>query len=247
MVDRNLVEQVFSYFGLVLWSFQMAPQVYKNWKRGSTEGVSPYTMLIWMFSGMLLGNYNVGLRVAIPLIVQPQLFVLICAMCFGQELYYGRGWSKTASWAMYWVSLVVLAGIEVGLTFAYRLAEANGNSRAIEFFGVVPVVSILFGFLPQYWDIFKHRRVEGVSHVFLFMDFFGSVFSTISLGNYKLLHLVNYIGIAIFDVGIVILYYVFQWYNGNKGIKRGDDTTKEEVHWDIEASTVADLPAASKA
>jgi hypothetical protein len=112
-------------------------------------------MLIWMFSGMLLGNYNVGLRVAIPLIVQPQLFVLICAMCFGQELYYGRGWSKTASWAMYWVSLVVLAGIEVGLTFAYRLAEANGNSRAIEFFGVVPVVSILFGFLPQYWDIFS--------------------------------------------------------------------------------------------
>jgi hypothetical protein len=57
---------------------------------------------------------------------------------------------------------------------------------------------------------------------------------------------VNYIGIAIFDVGIVILYYVFQWYNGNKGIKRDDDTIKEKAQWDIESSNVADLPAALK-
>lgn len=62
------------------------------------------------------------------------------------------------------------------------------------------------------------------------------------------LSLVNYIGIAVFDVGIVILYYIFQWYNGNTGIKRdGDhDTTKEVAQWDVEANTVADLPAVLK-
>ncbi|KAI8331859.1 PQ loop repeat-domain-containing protein [Chlamydoabsidia padenii] len=220
MVDRYLLEQVFSYFGLVLWSFQMAPQVYKNYKRGSTEGVSPWTMLIWIFSGITLGNYNIGLHVAIPLIVQPQLFVLICTMCFCQELYYAHGVSKTLSWCIYFITLAILGGIEVGLTFAYERAE--GNYRAIEFFGVLPVVTILFGFLPQYWDIFKYRRVEGVSHGFLFMDFFGSVFSTISLAfrpTIDILSLVNYIGIAIFDAGIFILYYFFQWYNGNKGIE----------------------------
>ncbi|KAI8084593.1 uncharacterized protein BX664DRAFT_337347 [Halteromyces radiatus] len=230
MVNKDLVEQVFAYFGLVLWSFQMAPQVYKNYKRSSTEGVSPWMMIIWIFSGTVLGNYNIGLGVAIPLIVQPQLFVFICSICFGQELYYGRGWSKTSSWAMYIGTLVVMAGLEVGLTFAFKRAQFDQNERAIQFFGILPVVSILFGFLPQYWDIFTHCRVEGVSHLFLFMDFFGSVFSIISLAfrpTIDILSLVNYIGIAIFDAGIFILYYIFQWYNGNKGKDSKDDNDND--------------------
>ncbi|CAO3582053.1 unnamed protein product [Absidia cylindrospora] len=230
MVDCNLVEQVTGYFGLVLWSFQMAPQVYKNYRRGLTEGVSPWTMLIWIFSGCTLANYNISLGVAIPFIVQPHLFYFICAMCLAQELYYGHGWSKSKSWMLYIGTLVIMGGIEVGLIFAYKRAELDQNDRAIEFFGVLPVVTILFGFLPQYWDIFRHHRVEGVSHVFLFMDFFGSLFSTISLAyrpNIDILSLVNYIGIAVFDVGIFVLYYIFQWYNGNIGKANDTDSEKD--------------------
>ncbi|KAI9307516.1 PQ loop repeat-domain-containing protein, partial [Cunninghamella echinulata] len=209
MVDYVILEQVFGYLGLFLWSFQLAPQVYKNYRRGSTEGLSPWAMLIWVVSGIFLGNYNIGLQVAIPLIIQPQLFSFIAAICVTQELYYQKKWSKHYSFLALLMISIVIGALEVGLVYAYRRAESDGVERAIQFFGILPVVTVLVGFLPQYWDIFVHRRVEGISHVFLFMDFFGSVFSTISLAfrpSIDVLSLVNYIGIALFDAGIFILY-----------------------------------------
>ncbi|ORX47207.1 hypothetical protein DM01DRAFT_1327221 [Hesseltinella vesiculosa] len=215
MVNGELIEQVFGYFGLVLWSFQMAPQAYKNYKKKSTDGVSPWMMLIWVLAGVILGNYNIGLGVAIPLIVQPQLFTLITLICLVQELYYGRGWSWQRSCVAFAVSIVLAGALEAGLVFAFRRAALDDNQHAIQFFGVLPVVLILLGFMPQYMEIIYHRRVLGISHVFLFMDFFGSVFSTISLAfrpTIDTLSLVNYICIAIFDCGIWTLYYVFRWF-----------------------------------
>jgi hypothetical protein len=80
------------------------------------------------------------------------------------------------------------------------------------------------------------------------MDFSGSVFSTLSLGKKKFpllcytdyvlllisitvygnmdaLDLANYIAIACFDMGILFLYYFFEWYQSKYG---ANDTEKEE-------------------
>ncbi|CAO3646589.1 unnamed protein product [Cunninghamella blakesleeana] len=188
-------------------------------------------MLIWVLAGVTLGNYNIGLQVTIPLIIQPELFAFIALICVIQELYYNKKWSKTNSFLAFGIILIISGALQVGLVYAFRRAEADGNDRAIQFFGILPVVTILVGFLPQYWDIFVHRRVEGISFIFLFMDFFGSVFSTISLAfrpTIDALSLVNYIGIAIFDVGIVVLYYIFKCVNGNQGITSKKDEEKDE-------------------
>lgn len=76
------------------------------------------------------------------------------------------------------------------------------------------------------------------------MDFFGSMFSTISLGmlfrttnitcidsccctafrdEIDALDLANYIAIACFDVGILVLYYMFEWYHKRKGVTGNDE------------------------
>ncbi|KAL9541448.1 hypothetical protein MBANPS3_009110 [Mucor bainieri] len=65
------------------------------------------------------------------------------------------------------------------------------------------------------------KRVIGISHLFLAMDFFGSIFSTISLAfrdEIDALDLANYIAIACFDVGILVLYYIFEWYHKRSGV-----------------------------
>ncbi|OBZ82770.1 Uncharacterized protein C2E12.03c, partial [Choanephora cucurbitarum] len=98
-----------------------------------------------------------------------------------------------------------------------------------QFFGVLPVVFVIVGFLPQYYEIFRERRVIGVSHVFLAMDFFGSVFSIVSL---DVLALVNYIAIGCLDVGILTLYYIFEWYQSRK--EKDTETAIREISDDCE-------------
>ncbi|KAI9314813.1 PQ loop repeat-domain-containing protein [Dichotomocladium elegans] len=233
MGERYIAEQVFGYLGLVLWSFQLVPQVIKSYRRKSTDGVSPWTMLIWAMSGALLGNYNIGIQVAVPLIVQPQLFTFIAHICLVQELHYSHRWSLWKASLAFVLLCIFTAGLEIGLVFAFWAAEKRHLDRAIEFFGVLPVVTIIVGFLPQYIHIFRERRVEGVSHGFLFMDFFGSVFSSISLAfrsEIDALTIVNYTSIAILDIGIVLLYYFFEYLHRKKQlIKRDPEVAGEDT------------------
>lgn len=76
-------------------------------------------MLIWALSGVFLGNYNIGVQVAIPLIVQPQLFSFLAYVCLGQELYYRYHWNGWRSAAAFAFLCLASGGLEVGLVFGY--------------------------------------------------------------------------------------------------------------------------------
>ena len=39
----------------------------------------------------------------------------------------------------------------------------------------------LFPFSPQYYEIYKHKEVIGISIIFMFVDFLGGVFNDLSL------------------------------------------------------------------
>ncbi|CAO3629981.1 unnamed protein product [Mucor fragilis] len=215
MTDRYLVEQVCGYFGLVFWSLQLAPQAYKTYRRGTSTGVSVWTMLIWTFAGVFMGVYNIGLGVAIGLWIQPQIFTFISCICVSQEFRYQHGWSKLKTFCGFAASCVFVGGLEAGLIFAFKKAQQVNNEHGIRFFGVMPFIFVVGGFLPQYYEIFRERRVIGISHLFLAMDFSGSVFSIVSLvfgEDVDSLDLANYIAIACLDTGILALYYIFEWY-----------------------------------
>ncbi|KAG1078946.1 hypothetical protein G6F42_024009 [Rhizopus arrhizus] len=188
MTDRYLVEQVCGYFGLVFWSLQLAPQAYKTYRRGTSTGVSVWTMLIWTFAGVFIGVYNIGLGVAIGLWIQPQIFTFISCICVSQEFRYQHGWSKLKTFCGFAASCVFVGGLEAGLIFAFKKAQQVNNEHAIRFFGIIPVIFVIGGFLPQYYEIFL----------------FGEVVDSLNLANY--------IAIACLDTGILALYYIFEWY-----------------------------------
>ncbi|KAG2177166.1 hypothetical protein INT43_007823 [Umbelopsis isabellina] len=181
------LEFAFSIVGLVFWSLQLAPQVWKSWRLKSTEGVSTSMMIIWAIAGVFLGIYNVGAQLAIPL---------------------WRHWSTLASISAL-VAVCIISGVlEYGFITAFKVAEARQVDWVHWLFGVIPVVLIIVGFLPQYWDIFATRKVHGISHVFLTMDFLGTFRET-----FDVLDAINYIAVAVLDIGIMALYYFFEWYN----------------------------------
>ncbi|CAO3635730.1 unnamed protein product [Mucor fragilis] len=245
MVNRYMVEQVFSYFGLVFWSLQLAPQAYKTYRRGTSTGVSVWTMLIWTSAGVFMGVYNIGLGVAIALWIQPQIFTFIACICLFQEFRYQHKWPLKKTCIGFVSSCLFFSGLEIGLVFAFKKAEQVENQGAIHFFGILPVVTILGGFLPQYYEIFRDKRVIGISHLFLAMDFFGSIFSTISLAfrdEIDALDLANYIAIACFDVGILVLYYIFEWYHKKKGAtNNSDDETRDSNEMSHDCDTAPEV------
>lgn len=42
------------------------------------------------------------------------------------------------------------------------------------------------------------------------------------------LNLANYVAIAVFDIGILFLYYFFEWYQAKYGDNKSQVTAKEE-------------------
>ncbi|KAJ2961386.1 hypothetical protein NQZ79_g3409 [Umbelopsis isabellina] len=203
------LEFAFSVVGLVFWSLQLAPQVWKSWRLKSTEGVSTSMMIIWAIAGVFLGIYNVGAQLAIPLWIQPHLFAVIAFMCASQTLYYQRHWSTLASISALIAVCIISGVLEYALITAFKVAQARQVDWVHWLFGVIPVVLIIIGFIPQYWEIFATRKVHGISHVFLVMDFLGTFRET-----FDVLDAINYIAVAVLDTGIMLLYYFFEWYNG---------------------------------
>ncbi|KZP01581.1 hypothetical protein CALVIDRAFT_559392 [Calocera viscosa TUFC12733] len=131
----NLIaENVFGTIGTVCWCIQLIPQAYKSWREKSTFGLSPWLMLIWASASLPLGVYNIAQNVNIPLILQPQLFGILAAVCWAQCLHYEYRLSVPRSIITFCVFLVTLAGLQVGFVPQFyeiwRLKEVSGISTS---------------------------------------------------------------------------------------------------------------------
>jgi len=81
---------VLGTIGTVCWCVQLAPQIWRNYRTKSTEGLPASMMLIWSVSGVPFGVYAVAQQFNVPLIVQPQCFCVLCGVSWAQCLVYGR-------------------------------------------------------------------------------------------------------------------------------------------------------------
>ncbi|GAA6029975.1 hypothetical protein JCM8097_009197 [Rhodosporidiobolus ruineniae] len=204
-------EQVTGWIGTVLWCIQLVPQVWLNYRRKTTQGLSPLLFICWMVSGATLGIYAIVQDISIPIIVQPHCYGALCAFIICQILHYDRKWRWYASYLGGFATYaVVCAGFEVGMVYACRAGEARGNSAGTKVFGVVNVIALAAGFFPQFWEIYKLKEVVGISYAFLFMDSLGAVFSIVSLAckteeSIDVLALVGYIVVLAFEILIGIV------------------------------------------
>ncbi|KAG0211988.1 hypothetical protein BGX33_003947 [Mortierella sp. NVP41] len=210
---RSILENVFGMLGIIFWSFQLLPQAIDNYRAKSTEGLSYSMFFIWTLCALGFGSYGVVEELSIPLIVQPQIFGALSTLCYLQCLYYGKRtrWSLRRTVLVGVVFYVAMVGIQVGAVYATRAGIDRNVKGTVEAAGIIPIVLLVLGFVPQYIDIYRDRSVVGVSMAFIAADAAGAIFSIISLifrSEFDLLATLNYVAVLICDL-IVVAFYVY--------------------------------------
>ncbi|CAG8637487.1 3565_t:CDS:2 [Ambispora gerdemannii] len=109
------------------------------------------------------------------------------------------------------------------LIFGYSLIEFAGvvltkiaQRRGINWFkailGIVPSVFVFVGFIPQFYEIYRLKKVRGISLVFMTMDITGASLAIISLvfspQPFNIISSAVFICITSCDGLILILYFV---------------------------------------
>ncbi|KAI0358029.1 PQ-loop-domain-containing protein [Trametes cingulata] len=209
MPANAAAENALGTIGTICWTVQLIPQVWKSWRTKSTEGLSEWLVLLWGFSGVTFAVYAIVQNLNIPLILQPHLFGTLSYVSWAQATcqHYGRKRSKAVSVALYLAVMTVSAGLEVGMIFAVQPAYRNGNSRPLQFFGIFSSVLIAVALLPQYWEIYKHKEVVGISIVFMLVDMLGGVFSDLSLAfkeHFDIVASVTYSLVVVMDAIVIV-------------------------------------------
>ncbi|GAA5979087.1 hypothetical protein JCM10908_002800 [Rhodotorula pacifica] len=206
-----VAEQVCGWIGTILWCIQLIPQVWMNYRRKTTAGLSGAMCATWALSGVTLGVYAIGENINIPIIVQPHCYGSLCAVMLCQKLYYDKGRSWKTAVAAFLAYAVAAAGFEVAMVFASRHVEHNGSNGLTMTWGILSSVFLTVGFIPQLYEIYLAKEVAGLSYLFLFLDSSGAVFSILSLAfksKLDIIALVGYIAVLVLEILIVVLALV---------------------------------------
>jgi len=202
---------IVAVFALVFWSFQLAPQAVLNYRRRSTDGLSPLLLLSWSLASSLTAVNNITTRLSPLFIVQPNLFLLFSLTCYTQCYYYPPSTSLPAAAgglndATHTTNSSSVAtddpppsptplraaahGIAASLAcLAIQLAVSlpllplhpSPSSASLLTVNLLSLLLFLLAFLPQYAAILRSRSAAGVSLLFLCIDMCGAVLSTVAL------------------------------------------------------------------
>ncbi|KAF9354618.1 hypothetical protein BGX34_010900 [Mortierella sp. NVP85] len=102
---------------------------------------------------------------------------------------------------------------KVGVYYATLAGIKIKKTISMEVAGILPVVFLFLGFLPQYADFLRYQSVQSVSMLFITADASGSVFSLVSLAlreEFDLLAALNYIIVFICDLIVVVFYFYYK-------------------------------------
>ncbi|GMK56793.1 hypothetical protein CspeluHIS016_0306330 [Cutaneotrichosporon spelunceum] len=207
MKEIPAADTAFATIGAVLWSVQVVPQIVKSYRTKNTDGLSPALLFIWAWAAIFQGSYLVAQRSSIPLQLQPQAFGGLGIVAWGQCLYYGKQYSLRRTLACVFAFYAVFAGFETGSVYALWAAQARGITWPLTLYGWLTSGLLALGLLPQYFEIWKHGEVVGISLTFMFVDIAGGVFSGVSLlfrAHFDAIAFIQYFLVVVLD-GIVVL------------------------------------------
>ncbi|GAA99778.1 uncharacterized protein L969DRAFT_95692 [Mixia osmundae IAM 14324] len=227
--------------GAILWSIQIFPQLYHTYRRKTTVGFSAWMVASWCVGGLFLGSYNIVSGVNVALIVQPQCFTVLLLCCFGQYLHYDYDPKRFTTFtcaALVSAVSALIGGLEVGFVYAIRAGRRHGVDWPATLFGVLSLVFIAGGLLPQYYEIYRFKRVLGMSFIFLFVDLMGGVFSLLSLvfsQSFEGLAAGSYIAVIALEAGIFLLAAIL-----NPIAARNEEMRSTE---DLQTSTAGETQA----
>ncbi len=102
----------------------------------------------------------------------------------------------------------------------------------IEAAGIIPILLLALGFMPQYADIYRDRSVVGVSMAFIAADALGAVFSLISLAfrtEFDLLATLNYVVVLVCDLLVVALFVYYNKLNPSLARERAQQRASSKT------------------
>ncbi|CAG8577332.1 3983_t:CDS:2, partial [Paraglomus occultum] len=76
---------------------------------------------------------------------------------------------------------MVLGAIQTAGVIGVKIANEKGITWPKTTLGIIPTVILLCGFIPQFYEIYRAKMVQGVSLIFIALDISGAAFSTLSL------------------------------------------------------------------
>lgn len=237
----NTLAQVFGTLGTVLWCIQLAPQIWLNFRRKTTKGLSVYLYFGWLASSVCYAPYAVFTSQNIPIIVQPQCYGSLCAIVAIQALYYDKNWSPWQGVALFGAYCALGGGWEFGIYRAMVRADQVGVKGIPMLFGILSDIFLTAAFFPQIWQIWQEKEVVGISYLFLMLDSAGAVCSIISLGLKKSIDgvaIAGYIGVIIVEV-IVLLAALY--YNPNAERKRHAAEKEGDIRNDPDVGSDEDI------
>jgi 4-amino-4-deoxy-L-arabinose transferase-like glycosyltransferase len=78
-------------------------------------------MFSWAVAAVPFGIYTIAQYLNIPLQLQPQLFLLLALITWGQCMHYDKNWSLKKCILVIVSLCIVFGGIEVGVIFGIRV------------------------------------------------------------------------------------------------------------------------------
>ncbi|KAF2970484.1 hypothetical protein GQX73_g3117 [Xylaria multiplex] len=187
-------------------------------------------MFLWAISGVPFGVYAIVQNFNIPIQVQPQVFMLLCLVNWGQILLYAYKWPLWKVLVVTTGTAAIFAGVETALILTIRPVYQVGNETPVLVIGVVAAILLAAGLLPPYGEAWKRRgRIVGINFVFLTADSLGAFFSLLSLvtqHTFDILGGVLYIICILLEIGIFAshLIWLFRTRQIRKGAKVGGKT-----------------------
>ncbi|ORY18258.1 PQ loop repeat protein-like protein [Clohesyomyces aquaticus] len=235
-----LAANILGMIGVLCWCVQLIPQIWRNYRTKSTEGLPASMMFIWSVSAVPFSIYAIVQRSAIALQIQPQCLCAFCAISWGQCLFYGRKWPATKAVLTTIALLLVCAAAELGFVLPIRLAYSKGISWPVTTMGLLAIILLIAGFMPVPFELLKRRgRVIGIDFVFLFIDWCGAFFSLMALVaqvEFDVLFGCLYVVCCGIEMGIAISHLIWMYrtrYIRRRAKEAGMDFDRfpEAVEW----------------
>lgn len=172
-------------------------------------------MLLWAISALPLGVYAIVQRFNVPIQVQPQVFVVLCGICWAQILVYSKQWGV-------WRATLAASGLCGGIGAAQailivtlRPPYERGVSWPITMIGIIAAIMLAAGLIPPYFELARRSgRVVGINLLFLFTDWLGAFLSLMSLvaqQTFDVLGGVQYSVCAALELGIFASHWMWLW------------------------------------
>jgi uncharacterized protein with PQ loop repeat len=254
MAGAAPLSKVIETLALLFWSLQLAPQVYCNWRKQSTVGLSSGMIMAWSVGSLCTAVASVGARFSALFLVQPNIFLLFSLCCWAQSFYYHT--SKQCGLLLGVCALMLFAAVELAAALPLRSHlqhshnnnndnndnnddndTADSNAWPLVLLNALSAFFFIAGFIPQYMTIWRAGYVTGISRLFLAIDMTGAVFSVIALAlqpPFTGLAAGSYIAVFVLDGGIMLLSFV---------CRAGDSTSPEVVYQPCSESVTSSLAA----